>query len=1246
MAETLPQAVPGGLDTPTKGKIKDWVLKLRDLLEKDFATQLRRYGIEPSKMAKEPPAYLTDDETQRRKVICATIRKEAANEGDLEKAVEAYIRDAAYTYVNRLVGLKCMETRGILFVGGEATEVITTRREHGDRSRLLWTLREEDSSYKQGSEERLWRDGLMMAFEAVTTDIRLLFDPKHEYSQLFPTHRTLMDAVGLINGLDVECGRTQGTGSVFASPDFLGWVYQFFNAEEKERIRKATGGRPRTSHELAVINQFYTPDWIVKFLVDNTLGRVWLQMHPDTGLYHREPGEKFTGDANIDYLVPHTGEDERIPLKPVGEMKLLDPACGTMHFGQYALRLFHAMYLEEHQKAGQSGWPEQPSVADPADIPATILANNLYGIDIDARAVQIAALSLLLTAKEDAQYHGVDARHVVVRRMNLVIADAVNLGPEERDKFIDRLDPEAFGGEVPMRRAVDAIWRSLEHVAELGSLIQPGEEVERALSQPVTTRMRLYSPDQLRLGDGPEWGAVQWELTAAQRATAGEYLVLKLQEFAAQNGGTDINQRLFAQETEKGIRLLDALRTRYDAVVMNPPYGDPATPAERTLRRLQSDFWREMAAAFVSRCLGILPMTGGYIGCLMPDSFLTKKAQRHMRRRLVEGEWAMPTALHLGGGTLDDAANETTAVVFCRPSPRVCPTVFYRLFQFAPEQRHEVVTQLLRLPPMHEQPGTVQFRAMLMSFRDVPKQCIMYWVPSSLLGLFAGGVYLEPCVAEVAAGMTTFDNERFLRYRWEVDPASIGCPSGWVPYVKGGDYCRYYYDNDLVLNYLDGGRELHEHEMARYGTTARTTQSIKHFFAEGIAFPRVSAIGLSLRYLPAGHIFDSVAGFIRLGEEFDVWELFVYLNSNISIYTALAQDPSRHIEAAAVGAIPAARVLADGHYRALCGHHARELHGLKMSWDSGNEVSSVFQKPWCLTLLGDEPEHRDSLHATLGCLLRAEDVSDSRCAEHQAAIDAATFALYGISETDVTVIGSDALLPPEMVWPQMVGKTAAQKRLEHVHRLLSYVVKALAERDDDGIVPLVPCGDEQPLDQRARGLLDEWFGADRGHAIESEINNELGARKTMESWFAKDYFKFHVSLYKKRPIFWHITTEDGSFGVIVHYHRFSRDRLDRLRSHYLFNHIQRLQSAIGVARAGTSPEGRDQLLALEQNLDAARTLDEKLRQIAEGDGYRIQVPWKSAAEQPKGWNPHLDDGVKVNIGPFQEAGVLAVRKVV
>lgn len=268
------------------------------------------------------------------------------------------------------------------------------------------------------------------------------------------------------------------TDGAYRAQDFLGWVYQFFNRVEKKKVRDENKGIPRSSYELSVINQFYTPSWVVKALVDNTLGRLWLQMHPDSSVrpcrrLRCRTKKWYQPVAN--YLVPNTGEKIRYErLTAVGEVEtfkraadigLLDPACGTMHFGQYAFGLFQQMYLDEIQHAGEPGWPPEPSIRDPKLIPTAIIEKNLFGIDIDARAIQIASLSLLLTAKEAAASNGYSPLDVKLRRSNLVVANAVNIGEEQLRSLVGGLG-DRLGSRSLQEALFKTIWENLQNVGE------------------------------------------------------------------------------------------------------------------------------------------------------------------------------------------------------------------------------------------------------------------------------------------------------------------------------------------------------------------------------------------------------------------------------------------------------------------------------------------------------------------------------------------------------------------------------------------------------------------------------------------------------------------------------------------------------------------------------------------------------------------------------------------------------------
>ena len=557
-----------------KEAVRSWTPRVRKTLEEDFAAQLDRLGMRADGRHEPLDGMRLPDESKAiRRRVEALLAREVTAEGSAKRGFANVLRELTYTLLNRLVGLKAMETRGLLFLPPpsdpgappEPTEVIGPIRGQ-PRSRYLRDFRAaagQRYKYAADAEADLLRDALTGIFRHITRDIRILFDPDHECACLWPTHAALVEAIRLINDdLPADACR---------APDFLGWVYQFFNRDEKRRIRDENQGTPRSSWELAVINQFYTPAWIVKALVDNTLGRLWLQMHPDSSLRATEspplPGEPRADAPVADYLVPRTGEKIRFqrltetgevePFKRACDITLIDPACGTMHFGQYAFGLFHRMYVDEIEHAGQDGWPAEPSVAEAADIPAAIIENNLFGVDIDPRAIQIASLSLLLTAKEAALRHGFPPTDVHVKRTNLVVANAVDLGADRLRALVERLASPA-GSSALRARLFETLWDNLRYVGELGSLVQVRESVTRVLddwvdaearSRGITRILQPAHEQQLELGD---------LLTQAARARAQQ---LELERTALEEEAAKLRRELLTAVEEAAADIADDPRT-------------------------------------------------------------------------------------------------------------------------------------------------------------------------------------------------------------------------------------------------------------------------------------------------------------------------------------------------------------------------------------------------------------------------------------------------------------------------------------------------------------------------------------------------------------------------------------------------------------------------------------------------------------------------------------------------------------
>lgn len=707
-----PAATQGGrsLSDQHKDAVKAWIKKLRLALQDDFQAQVTRLGFRrDGKHTPEEKLSLPAADLAIRQRLAALIEHDTKSEGDPKRGFDAVVRELTYTLVNRLVGIKVMESRGLLYLPtpgqpdseAEPTEVLTPQPGQ-ERSRFLRDFLAAGGSrykYEDDAEEALLRDGLTAAFNALYEDLGPLFRPDHDYACIWPSHAALANAIRLIN--------TGLTFDAYKAPDFLGWVYQFFNVDEKDRVRGENKGTPRSPYELSVINQFYTPSWVVKVLVDNTLGRLWLQMHPESVLKAKSPvplpQDRPDELVLADYLIPRTGEKIRFRLvdengdihtfKLVRDIKLLDPACGTMHFGQYAFGLFLRMYEEEIENAGKPGWPAEPSIAHKADIPAAILENNLHGIDIDPRAIQIASLSLLFTAKEAAKRYGSRPDSVKVKPRNLVVAHAVQVDESQLRALVERAGSSL--GEPKLREKLfSALWGNLRYVGELGGLVQVQEGVTRVLDEWVDAQAKekgltklLKTEEkvkaQLQLpGVATEAVSERAGQMELQRALLEEEAFRIRQELltglerVASATSSDPRQRLFAEDTARGLRLLELLGQYYDAILMNPPYGsftklENAADDKKFKAELKAMYpcgYQDIYAAFIERATQIIEPEG-YIGALVSSTFKTHVSHAKFRTDILLKRHPLVSMLDLGFGILDGATVEAAALILRGTAP-------------------------------------------------------------------------------------------------------------------------------------------------------------------------------------------------------------------------------------------------------------------------------------------------------------------------------------------------------------------------------------------------------------------------------------------------------------------------------------------------------------------------------------------------------------------------------------------------
>jgi len=602
------------MDANLKKILKALSLALRHLLEGEYGAagqwhagdlerRLNALGVwrdrAPLPADELPP--LTSADREARDVVDAylALRHDAGIPRD--QAVAEFVRETAYTWANRLLALRCMEARGLI------DEVILQKPVYGGRSLEHHRLARRHPELCMGEDDGLFAV-LEQAFERQARHLPLLFDPQAPAVALRPSVAALKRAVALLSGIEVVKGQDAATDEIFKAPDALGWAYQYWNTEEKnrvfEKVRTQEGAKIEGA-DIVPATQLYTEPYMVKFLVQNSLGALWMGMYPESRLYER--WEYYVRDA------------DRAPvhLKPVREIPFLDPAVGSGHFLLEAFDLFYAMYLEEGE------------ITDPEAICASILQNNLFGIDIDERAVQIAEAALWMKAAERASdFQGAPTN---------LIASNIRLpkGQDHLEAFLAKYPEDA-----PLRPALELIFEGLEHADELGSLLQIEEPVEQelrhlqtqyvhAVRRGVQIKMFELTAIQGELPIGVE-SYEEWKVATLARLKA---------HFAAEAQAADLAQCFFSRSGSKGLALFDLLARRYDVIAANPPYMGSKKQSSSLKSYVSSHYANgkyDLFAAFIMRCLELgHPLSR--IALVTQRTWMFLRYFRQLRKELLRG---------------------------------------------------------------------------------------------------------------------------------------------------------------------------------------------------------------------------------------------------------------------------------------------------------------------------------------------------------------------------------------------------------------------------------------------------------------------------------------------------------------------------------------------------------------------------------------------------------------------------------
>jgi Eco57I restriction-modification methylase len=1362
-----------GLNSESKKAVKSNVLFLRELLEGEFDSdtgeailpggditrQIARFGIslnQPASLDNDrTPDYLTNDEKEKRIHICAAIKREVSLFGKTsdikayKRGMRAFIRQTSYTWINRLLGLKCMEVRGLLKdEHGEPDFVVTVSEDYGGLPRRAWRIKGlNPEKWQTAKLYDLQCETILSACRQLTQEIKVLFDPDHAFGLIWPSApalNTIIDKIQELNSI--------GNPSPFQAHDFLGWVYQYFQSKEKDQVFEAASKKKRKIEKDDIIpaTQIYTEHYMVEYLVQNTLGRFWMEMHYDSKL-----------SKNWEYYVKPTEENSPVEreLKKAIDLKLMDPAVGSGHFHLVAFDLLMSMYKEETENAGQPGWPETPSVKDENNIPYAILANNLYGIDIDARSIQLAALVLVMKARE-AGYDG------PINRLNLVVANNAPFESEAWYKYIQDLKSQK---KHSVARVLSALGLQLKNLDEFGSLLRIEDEMHKIIKDEKKQWIAQAKTSKGQIGIFPELEKPKQQRIPFEKAITdetffdrlGSVIEEELDNFYLKSRKEGLaEEAIMAADACRGFDFLRFSMRRYDVVVANPPYmgsKNMGATLKSYLTQKYPSTKRDLYAAFLNRSFEFL-LDYGYAGLVTLEGWCFIKAFNAFRKSVLK-KYTLESVVYLGRHAFSDA------------DPPGLPTMS-TLSRRLPQEAHLISSiRIIGSLEAAEQANIIRsriknlihlYRTKQASLLLIPNTGYYLWLPQEVLDTLSNCRRTSD-ISECLAGLQTGDVPRFVRYFWELN----GSNDRWIPYAQGGATTKWYGLEWGILDWYHSGNLIQKHSSSRW-------QGVHRFGDVGLSYSESARGKLAFRLI-SGSGFSQSGSAVFPNSDISVYGLAAALSSRFASYCARFLRPGRVFPVGYLSLIPVPEnidlvaELAESAViikRKLCSsdpiernfeffksmksnnlkEHLQNIHtneflitallhtiegiienqifslfgfhkstikeildetGVPASWSHLIKSYDLFpQVPLHLPKFSkkikrliEQTEKRlfssdelETIRGQLQLLYKAGpgavEKNNNENIEVRVPIPPETFLEELSQKLKIHPISIYWLLKD--MW-EKEGLTLPSELKRYAEDYVSVVILRMLGfqwpkqwdskepipdwADNDGIIPLTEGSGESALLERIRKRFSVDFGEEKEASIESEFANIVG--KPLEKWLEQDFFVRHVKQFKNRPIAWQINSDPFSvdqssgasgkgkkkrsgkklkpaFSVLVHYHQFADGekgygKILLLKNKYLEKLMSQARYELESLRGkGDDPETFDRIAELDRKLLELEDFRDRLERIQEGKDReaRIHVRWKDVEDQPRGWRPDINDGVKINIAPWERLGMFPIKKIV
>jgi type II restriction/modification system DNA methylase subunit YeeA len=1105
-----------------------------------------------------------------------------------ERGFDAVMDEAAYTWFNRFVALRFMEVNGYLETGVRVFSSNDPQQKDPD---LLLQAFQVDlplnreklyEFHDRNDHEGLYKYLLLAQCNVLHAAMPFLFEAIADYTELlFPNSLLGTDSVirELVSEIPEEDWR---------EVEIIGWLYQYYISEKKDEVFAGLKKNIKISKEnIPAATQLFTPHWIVRYMVENSVGRLWLESHPNAELqakwkYYLKPvAQEPEVQAELDKLVNKN-------LKPE-EIKVLDPACGSGHILVYAFDLLYDIYRS-------AGYPER-------DIPRLILEHNLYGLDIDDRAAQLACLAVAMKAREKG-------RAIFRKPLDFhicAIQETNGLSEEVKQFLLECVDDKEYG-----KRQVENLFATFHDAKEYGSIIE------------------------VNGFDAGFWDGLVANLTEKAKGLYDNTLIGEVRELLLQ-----------------WVKQAQILSYQYDSVVTNPPYmGDRGMDRDlvQFIKSKYPNSKGDLSTVFMETCLRFCNKNGSMAMINIP-SWMFISSYEKLRKSIINNNTIF-SMLHLGRGIFGSDFGTTSFVIkkrnFVNYLGKYKKLFFVQGAVDSIEQKEKWFFE-----------NVGEYKIKQYNYNCIPGLPIAYWVSERVRQIFKENKLL--CnIAYPKIGMRTGDNGRFTRFWHEVEKKKTGCNLNsyietfndikWVPYNKGGEFRKWYGNNCYVVNWANNGEEIKENTRKVYpqlGNNLGWKISNENFyFKQSITWSFISSSKFGVRYSPPGAIFD-VAGSSVFIEDDKIMYLTAYLCSTLTFNFLNLLNPTLNFQVGNVAALPVifpndqdVKVKIDSLTFECITISKTDWDSFETSWDfqrhpllsrPATNLKEAFVKWTKFTnnqfnqLKANEEELNRLFIEIYG--LQDEltpEVEDKDITIRKANLnrDIRSFVSYGVG----CMLGRYSLDAPGLAFAG--GKFKPEKYQTY-------------SADRDGILPIL-AGEYFEDD------IVAWFvrfvKVAFGEATLSEnldfIAQTLGmtgnetAVERIRKYFLNDFYKDHLQIYKNRPIYWLFTSgKEKAFNALLYMHRYDKSTIARIRTDYLHE----LQGKLELERRrleqvgngdNTTVDKRNaakRLGVIGKQQEELRKYDELLRHYAD---QQIEID--------------LDDGVRVNYGKFRE--LLAVVK--